>query len=67
MNFVKELVAFVGVLLLTVFVVAPFNATTGVARLLAVTRATAVTMANTANVAVVFFVFIKIVTKLFFI
>jgi hypothetical protein len=50
-----------------VFMVAPFDANTGVARAPAVTRAIAVTMAKIANLAVVFFVFIRNVTKILFI
>ena len=51
-----------------VFMVAPFDANTGVARAPAVTRSgSALTMAKIANLAVVFFVFIRNVTKILFI
>jgi hypothetical protein len=66
-NIARELVAFTVVLLPMVFMVAPFDANTGVARAPAVTRAIAVTMAKIANLAVVFFVFIRNVTKILFI
>jgi hypothetical protein len=66
-NIARELVAFAVVLLLMVFMVSPFDANTGVARTPAVTRATAVTMVKIANLAVVFFVFIRSVTKILFI
>jgi hypothetical protein len=66
-NIARELVAFALVLLLMVFMVAPLDANTGVARTPVVTRATAVTMVKIANLAVVFFVFIRNMTKILFI
>jgi hypothetical protein len=63
-TFVVVVLVLIGVILLVVFPVL-FTAKTGLARPLAVTRDTAVTMARIANVVV--FMFIGIVRELFFI